>query len=76
MEKKKSRKTLAEEKSKTRRQRFKYIGNKFNKIKECLKKIKKIIKYRNEKAIFKEIIIFENEMVMIEKKKHKNSEKL
>ena len=40
------------------------------------KKDKKIIKFRNEKSIFKQIIRSENEVVMFEKKNHKNREKL
>ena len=57
-------KTFAEEKSKE-------LTKKLNEIKECVEEIKKIKKFKNEKPVFKRIIISENEMEKFEGEKFK-----
>ena len=52
------RETFGEVKSKERTEKFKDIDNKFHEIKECIEKMKKPKKFKNEKPIFKGVVNF------------------
>ena len=67
-------KNFAEEKSKKRTKRLKDIDNKLHEIKEYIENLKNIRSTtKNEKSIFKQIIISKDEMDKFEKEERKKN---